>query len=99
MSQLSAGSMAKAESMWNVLALRLNLTGEHCGWFKVWQARALDAATRETWEAAFKVICVRCELGKPVELVDRRGQWEHTGPGNPRCDAQELRARAAEAKT
>jgi hypothetical protein len=50
----SAGAVAKAESAWNVLALRLNLTGEACGWFKSWHAFALDAFAREREAAVWE---------------------------------------------
>ena len=56
----SERAVARAESAWRVLALRLSLTGEHCSWFKDWYARALDAERQEettvVWAAAQMVV-------------------------------------------
>ena len=77
----SERAVAHSDSAWRVLALRLALGGEHCGWFKDWYARTLDAERASVWEEAAEII---------------ETMWPgHKTLGVPHSLAESFRARAA----
>jgi hypothetical protein len=66
MSEASAAAMAKAESIWGVLALRLGLTSGLRAWFKTLFALALESYATEreaaVWEAALSDVAFAQEV-------------------------------------
>ena len=57
----------RAEKAWAELALRLNLTGEHCGWFKDWFATLERETEARVWEKAAKLAGDAIETGEGVD--------------------------------